>query len=351
MRVNPVGALAGKQVVAVAAAAYASFALCDDGTVAAWGFNDDGELGNGTTATSLVPLMVTTSGALAGKRVAALAAGQYHTLALCTDGTLVAWGYNNRGQLGNNSTTASSQPVVIGLIGGLVGKTPVGISAGAYHSLARCADGTVAAWGANPLGQLGVAGMAQSMLPVAVNLAAVTQIAAAGSHSLACGADGTLFAWGDNTAGQLGANTTTSRAAPAAVDFAAVGTGIRVMTLAGSAAARHNLALVALETATAKVVGQASGGPAATGDDLLSVAFGLTAGQLPQPQRVGDDLVIRFTQPARAEGIRYGAEWSATLQPGSWVEIPDTGTGDGHCFSMPTDGRARGFMRLKVTRE
>jgi alpha-tubulin suppressor-like RCC1 family protein len=355
VRVSPVGALAGNQVVAVAAAAYSSFALCDDGTVAAWGFNDDGELGNGTTVTSLVPVMVTTTGALSGKRVAALAAGQYHMLALCTDGTLVAWGYNKRGQLGNDSLAASSQPVAIGSFGALAGKTPVGISAGAYHSLARCADGTVAAWGANPFGQLGVAGMAQSMLPVAVNLAAVTQLAAGGSHSLACGADGTLFAWGDNADGQLGDTTTTSRAAPAAVDFSTVAAGTRVMAVANSAAARHTLALVALPAGTTqRGAASASATVAAAAAELLDEAFGLNretgAGSLPQAQRTGDELVIRFTQPATATDIVYGAEWSTTLLPGTWQDVPDTGSGTEHRFAIPAAGLPQAFMRLKVTR-
>ncbi len=353
VRVSPVGVLAGKQVVAVAAAAYSSFALCDDGTVAAWGYNDEGELGNSGSSTSLVPVAVTTTGALSGKRVSALAAGQYHTLALCTDGTLVSWGYNNRGQLGNNSTTSSSQPVVIGSFGALAGKTPVGIGAGAFHSLARCADGTVAAWGSNNLGQLGVAGTVPSPVPVAISLAAASKIAAGGSHSLARGTDGTLFAWGDNADGQLGDNSTTSRAVPAAVDFAAISTGTRVMGVASSSAARHNLALVALAVPTGKAVRQANAAiaAAAAGDDLLSVAFGLTAGQFPQPQRVGDDFVVRFTQPAGVAGIRYGAEWTATLLPDSWQDLPDTGTDGEHRFAIPAAGLPQGFLRLKVTRE
>jgi alpha-tubulin suppressor-like RCC1 family protein len=353
VRVSPVGALAGKQVVAVAAAAYSSFALCDDGTVAAWGYNDEGELGNSGSTTSLVPVAVTTTGALSGKRVASLAAGQYHTLALCTDGTLVSWGYNNRGQLGNNSTTSSSQPVAIGSFGALAGKIPVGISTGAYHSLARCTDGTVAAWGANNLGQLGVAGTVPSAVPVAVSLAVASQIAAGGSHSMALGADGTLFAWGDNSDGQLGDNSIISRAVPAAVDFAAISTGTRVMGMAGSSAARHNLALVALAVPTGKAVRQTNAAiaAAAAGDDLLNMAFGLNAGQFPQPQRVGDNFVIHFTQPDEAAGIRYGAEWSATLLPGSWEDVPDTGVDGEHCFSLPAGGQPRGFMRLKVTRE
>ena len=105
------GVLAGKQVVAVAAGAYQSYALCSDGTLAAWGYNDEGELGNGGNTGSLVPVAVDVSGALAGRKVAAIAAGHYHALALCTDGSVVSWGYNQRGQLGNSSTTHSASPM------------------------------------------------------------------------------------------------------------------------------------------------------------------------------------------------------------------------------------------------
>jgi hypothetical protein len=197
--------------------------------------------------------------------------------------------------------------------------------------------------------------MAQSMLPVAVNLAAVTQLAAGGTHSLACGADGTLFAWGDNADGQLGDTTTTSRAAPAAVDFSTVAAGTRVMAVANSAAARHTLALVALPAGTTRgAAPSASATVAAAAAELLDEAFGLNreigAGSLPQAQRTGDELVIHFTQPATATDIVYGAEWSPTLLPGTWQDVPDTGSGTEHRFAIPAAGLPQAFIRLKVTR-
>jgi len=124
------------------------------------------------------------------------------------------------------------------------------------------------------------------------------------------------------------------------------------MAVASSSAARHSLALVALAVPTGKAVRQISEKTtAAAAADLLSVAFGSDDGQFPQPTWAGGGFVIRFPQPAGATGIRYGAEWSATLQPGSWTELPDTGTGNEHCFSLPAVGQQRCFMRLKVTGE
>ena len=92
--------------------------------------------------------------------------------------------------------------------------------------------------------------------------------------------------------------------------------------------------------------------------NLIEFAFGLhpkqsSAGQLPRPQKVGGNFVVSFTQPAGVSGITYGAEWSTTMQPGSWTNITDTGnTGASppqHTFSVLTAARPELFMRLKVT--
>ncbi|MCF7732604.1 MAG: PQQ-binding-like beta-propeller repeat protein [Akkermansiaceae bacterium] len=363
--VAPSGALAGKHVVAVAAAAYHSFALCDDGTVAGWGYNDEGELGDGGTVTRMEPVAVDMSDALAGKQVAAISAGQYHTLALCTDGTLVAWGYNNRGQLGDGTTTTSGVPVAIGSSGVLTGKTVTAIRASNAHSLAMCADGTLATWGYNHRGQLGTGDVVQSNLPVAADLSGIesgkviADLAVGLNHGLLRFTDGTLAAWGDNASGQLGDNSTTRRATAGPVDVRLLDADSRFMMMVGcGSAANHSLAVAALpelDSLTAELWLQGNrGGIRFTGDELIRYAFGLAdgdliSGQLPQPQRIGDEMVIRFTQPAGVAGVSYAAEWSATLLPGSWQPVPDTGTGGEHVFVLPTGDAPKGFMRLKVS--
>jgi len=128
-------------------------ALCSDGTVAAWGANDNGELGDNTTTERHVPVEVNKASgvsALFGKRVVAIAAGSTHSLALCSDGTVAAWGFNGSGALGDNTTTDRHSPVAVNRAPGvsaLYGKTVVAIAAGWAYSLALCSDGTVAAWG------------------------------------------------------------------------------------------------------------------------------------------------------------------------------------------------------------
>jgi len=121
----------------------------------AWGSNIRGQLGEGTANSSSVPVAVTASGVLSGKTILSVSVGSSHSLALCSDGTVAAWGYNIYGQLGNTSNTDSSVPVAVTQSGALAGKTVVAISAGYSHSLALCSDGTVACWGRNLYGQLG----------------------------------------------------------------------------------------------------------------------------------------------------------------------------------------------------
>jgi alpha-tubulin suppressor-like RCC1 family protein len=207
----------------------------------AWGYNDKGQLGNGGTASATLATAVSTSGVLAGKTILAVAMGGSHSLALCADGTLAAWGANNNGQLGNNSSMASSPvPVRVQQTGGLAGKTVVAIAAGEDHNLALCSDGTVAAWGGNSFGKLGDGGVSDRRSPVAVSISgvlagkSVARIAAGRNHSLAICSDGTVVGWGRNTAGQLGnGETLHSNLVPIAVDPSGVLAGRQVVALAG----------------------------------------------------------------------------------------------------------------------
>jgi hypothetical protein len=107
------GALAGKTISQVAAGYDYSLALTTDGSLYAWGTNGNGQLGNGTTTNSSVPVPVDTTGALAGKTITQIAVGIYYSFALTSDGSLYSWGYNGDGQLGNGTTTNSSVPVEV----------------------------------------------------------------------------------------------------------------------------------------------------------------------------------------------------------------------------------------------
>ncbi|MBI5774404.1 MAG: VCBS repeat-containing protein, partial [Verrucomicrobia bacterium] len=260
--VNTAGALNGKTVVAIAASGVHSLALCSDGTVAAWGRNVEGQLGLGAAFLQTnVPAAVSTSGALSGKTVVGIAAGSVgnfaHSLALCSDGTVVAWGYNANGQLGDASTTQRNAPVAVNTNSGvsaLNGKSVVSIAAGDSHSVALCADGTVASWGANASGQLGDASFTQTNAPVAVNASSgtsslfgktVTGVAGGVSFSLALCSDGTVHAWGLNNNGQPGTGVTgVNTNAPVAVNTSSGVSALFGKTVTAIAAgAGHNVVL------------------------------------------------------------------------------------------------------------
>ena len=181
------------------------------GAVFAWGRNDDGQLGNNSTANSSVPVAVTGSGL--GTGVTAVSGGGGHSLAV-KGGAVYAWGANFTGQLGNASTTSSLVPVAVTGSGLNAGVTAV--SGGVDHSLA-IKGGALYAWGRNANGQLGINSTANSSVPVAVTgsglNSGVTAISAGTFHSLAV-KNGAVFAWGSNANGQLGNNSTTDSLVP-----------------------------------------------------------------------------------------------------------------------------------------
>lgn len=189
------------QVVSIAAGFNFALALKSDGTLWAWGSNWDGQLGNGTTSATPVATPVEVRG-ISG--VTALSAGAYHALAV-SGGSVYAWGYNGFGELGDGSTNLSDVPV---LVPGL--PTALSVAGGAYHSLVLGTDGSVWSFGRNDEGELGNGSTTSSDVPVQIPGVTAQAIAAGGFHSLVEEADGTLWATGSNTYGQLGDNSTVS---------------------------------------------------------------------------------------------------------------------------------------------
>lgn len=189
-----------------------SLFLCENGIPYATGSNDRGRLGNGTTTSSTVPIQVSN---LTG--ITAVSAGSAYSMALKSDGTVWAWGPNVFGNIGDNTTTNRLTPVQVhgpngvGFLTGIIA-----ISAGASFSLALKNDGTVWAWGTNGFGECGV-NSTQSMFltPVKViGLSGITAISAGGNIAMALKNDGTVWGWGYNNDGELGDNTTILRRAP-----------------------------------------------------------------------------------------------------------------------------------------
>ncbi len=200
------------QAQRIAAGDFHTLSVCSDSTMMAWGWNAAGQLGNGPNGNSNVPVQVSSL-----TNVIATAAGGYrHSMALKDDGTLWLWGSNFYGQLGNGTNTSSNIPVQ--LIG--FGSSFSSIAAGYGHSLALN-GGIIQAWGMNGAGQLGIAfgNTTDTNSPFLVSsLSGITAIAAGDQHSLALHADGTLWSWGFNGAGQLGDGTNTYSTVPVPVN-------------------------------------------------------------------------------------------------------------------------------------
>jgi alpha-tubulin suppressor-like RCC1 family protein len=212
--------------VALAAGASHSLTLRADGSITAWGANGNGQLGNGTTNAG------TTPGPVSGLfNVVAIAAGGSHSLALLNTGAVWSWGRNSEGQLGDGTTTQRLDPVQAPELSSITR-----LAAGSNHSLALKADGSVWTWGANGNGQLGIGNTTARSTPGALSGLAATQIAAGNFHSLVLLADGTVRAWGSNVSGQLGDGSNTQRTTPVTV------TGLASITaIAGGGS--HSLAL------------------------------------------------------------------------------------------------------------
>jgi alpha-tubulin suppressor-like RCC1 family protein len=171
-------------------------------TLIAWGKNTDGQVGDGTTTFRDAPVEI------AGMDdIVAVAAGWAHSLALRSDGRVYAWGANGDGQLGDGTRDERIEPI---LIPGLTHVTR--IAAGGRYSLAVRSDGSVWQWGARETGDPATR-LGDLTVPTPVGIAADGLGTGAG-HRLAW-LDGEVTAWGDNDQGQLGDGTTTDRWPPA----------------------------------------------------------------------------------------------------------------------------------------
>ncbi len=148
-------------MTAVVAGAGHSLAVTSSGAVLAWGLNLYGALGNGSMGgSSDMPVNVSLP---AGTKVTAVAAGALHSLALTSTGAVFAWGFNADGELGDGSTANSDVPVKVDLP---AGTKVTAVAAGGYYSLALTSTGSVFAWGYNADGELGDGGTANSDVPV-----------------------------------------------------------------------------------------------------------------------------------------------------------------------------------------
>jgi alpha-tubulin suppressor-like RCC1 family protein len=270
----------------VAAGGDSSYAVLADGTVAAWGDGGHGALGNGSTADADVPMLasgVGGTGSLSG--ITSVAGGEFDGLALTSGGSVDAWGYNADGELGDSSTSDSPVPVPVSSVGGagtLSGVTAIG--AGGFDDVALLSTGAVDDWGSDQYGQLGELGdndasastsCGCATAPVAVQgISDVVAIAGGQFSSYALKADGTLWAWGNDSNGELANGGTADVALPQQVTAA----GTKVTAIASGQYASHVLAIEAV--APAEVSPPVISGQAAIGQQLTA-STGVWSGTRP----------------------------------------------------------------------
>jgi alpha-tubulin suppressor-like RCC1 family protein len=199
-------------ITAIMGGEHHNFALRSDGTVWAWGGNFVGQLGSGNFTNTDVPVQVSFS-----VSVTKLGGRGYHSLAVDQNGTVWAWGWNSQGQLGHDTAgqlcpslpgTCSDVPVqVIGI------SNPLTVTGGGFFSMAVMPDHTVMGWGSNTNGQLGDGTYTNRPLPVVASgvLSHVVQLSAGWKHTVALTEDGKVWTWGDNAAGEIGNGITSTQ--------------------------------------------------------------------------------------------------------------------------------------------
>ena len=175
----------------------------------AWGKNEEGQLGDGTTIDRPYPVKIGDGSWLA------ISAGTRYSAAINNQGKLFTWGFNSVGQLGDATTIAKSSPVQIGA------SSWTAVSAGQFHTAAIRSGGTLFTWGNNNVGQLGDNTITNkssptvlASAPVSYNTSSWTAVSVGASFTMAIRSGGTLFTWGEGRLGQLGDNTSVNKSSP-----------------------------------------------------------------------------------------------------------------------------------------
>jgi alpha-tubulin suppressor-like RCC1 family protein len=283
-------------VVDVAAAGEYSVAIRRSGYLDLWGDNSHGQLGVGTTRASSIPVRAKYNDLWAINEVST---GKDHLLATVSideSPEMYAWGGNRFGQLGTGGGKDHTVPTQIFLEdcsgGSCQGDSVTNTAAGDEHSLALVA-GSLYAWGSNAAGQLGIASIARSVVPVAVNdygtswpSIDLVALAAGAAHSLALTDDGKVYAWGSNVSGQLGNGQTKNTSAP--VQVRGLPAGDRVISIA----AAGNLSLALTRSGKLYTWGSNARGQLGNGGTALfsSVAVAVQTGTNGLPE--GDPVVV-----------------------------------------------------------
>ena len=217
--------LSGKNIVDIYGGS-TMIARDSDGKLYSWGYNSDGQLGNGTTVNSSMPICISDieNSPLSGKDIVDVYKISEVVIAKDSSGKLYSWGENYSGQLGNGRTENSSMPVCISDIkeSPLKGKNIVNIYVDFSTMIAKDSDGKLYSWGYNGYGQLGDGTTTNSSMPICISDIEsnplkgkkIVDVHNYGSTIIAKDSNGKLYTWGENDYGQLGDETTTDSSMP-----------------------------------------------------------------------------------------------------------------------------------------
>ena len=311
------------------AGVYHSMALQADGTVMAWGYNSHGQLGDGTTTNRDYPSLVSRL-----TDIKAISAGYFHNLAVKENGMVYAWGHNGYGQLGAGTANVQYTPIQVANLTDV--KT---VAAGTYHSVALKNDGTVWTWGNNKNGELGNGTNTDCIWPTQVpGLTDIKDIAVGYYTNFAIKTDGSVMAWGANNEFQLGVTPYVSHNTPVAVDLPKPIKKI-------SAGPYHTLALS--EDGEVFAWGYNGHGQLGQGEDMHAMVMleGLTD---VQDISAGEHHSLALS----ADGSVWGWGYNKTYQVGTGIRdklapkqisglknITKISAGYGHNLALQTDGK------------
>ncbi|EFC43429.1 predicted protein, partial [Naegleria gruberi] len=206
--------------------------LLTGGAMYAWGLNDYGQLGDNTTTTRTKPTKVNTLSAIGPKRIEQIGAGGYTFYVIDENGKAYAWGRNNRGQLGDKTTIDKPRPVDVYMKGILLNQTVIRVCGGESHTLLLTSNNELAAMGDNTYGQLGVGTSGgYKMEPTRVNIkfnGTIMDIQCGENYNLVLTSKGLVYGWGRNDVGQLGSGDKLDKLEPTLISYLKNSTVVKI---------------------------------------------------------------------------------------------------------------------------
>jgi len=342
--VSPYGTNQPEQIVssnatAISGGGFSSLFLKNDGSLWAMGWNQNGQLGDGTTDNGTYKTNQPEQ--IVGSNVTAVAAGTYHSLFLKHDGSLWGMGRNFYGELGDGSISLSvTSPEQI------VASNVTAIAAGIEYSLFLKSDGSLWAMGYNYFGQLGDGttngGNYYTNLPEQIVASGVVAISAGSAHSLFLKSDGSLWGMGDNTFGQLGDGTYNNTNRPEQI--------VASNVTAIAAGAYYSLFLKSdgsLWGMGTNNFGQLGDGTYTTTNRPEQIVAGFPGYNLISVQLLsGSSVCLSFVGIA---GANYALDLSFSLMPAIWVPLATNPAGSGRVlvFTNTPDPTANSFWRIR----